>query len=451
MDFGPFDRLFAERQPRLIDDLRELCAIPSETAQPEPLAAASEWLTQRLRAAGCAVTTVQLPDVPTLVVGDIGPGPKTLLAVQHYDVQPADPLEQWVTPPFASTVRDGKLFARGVVDNKGHLVTRIHVIEAYREVFGELPCRVRFLVEGEEETGSPHLAELLAQRPDLTVAGGALNEGGQVDAADRPLLSCGVRGMLYVELRVRTLAQDAHSMHASLLPNAAAQLASALATLVAPDGTVTIDGFLDDALPPTPRQLAHLHTLPFEERAFAALHGAKHFVAGRAGKAAQVAQLFSPTCNITGMVSGWMGPGTKTILPAVASARLDLRLVPDQDPAKVFEQLERHLRSRGFDDVELSLHSAERPYWTPIDDPLVRAAERATQAVFGAPGLRLISGPGTAPMHPICDPHKVPFVALGMTHGDARLHAPNENLRLDLIQPIARATARFVSEFAHAG
>ncbi len=451
MEFGPFDRLLSERQPRIVEDLRELCAIPSETAQAQPLATASRWVAERLRAAGCAVMTVELPGAPALVVGEIGPGPKTLLAIQHYDVQPADPLTEWVTPPFSPAVRDGRLFARGVVDNKGHLVTRIHVLEAYREAFGELPCRVRFLVEGEEETGSPHLSALLAKRPELGVADGALNEGGQVDAADRPLLSCGVRGMLYLELEVRTLAQDAHSMYASLLPNAGARLASALATLVAPDGSVIIDGFLDDALPPSARQLAHLDTLPFDERAFAALHGATAFVAGRTGQAAKVAQIFSPTCNITGLAAGWMGPGTKTILPAVARARLDLRLVPDQDPLRVFEQLRQHLARRGFADVELTLHSAERPYWTPIDDPLVRAAERATEAVYGAPGLRLISGPGTAPMHPICDPHKVPFVALGMTHPDARLHAPNENLRLDLVQPIARATARFVSEFADAG
>ena len=448
MDFGSFDRLLAERQPRLIDELRELCGIPSETGQPGPLASAADWVADRLGSAGCAVSRLELADAPALVVGDIGAGSKTLLAVQHYDVQPAAPLDLWITPPFDATLREGSLFARGAVDNKGHLVTRIHVVEAYRETFGELPCRVRFLVEGEEESGSPHLAALLAQRPDLLDADGALNEGGQVDAADRPLLSCGVRGMLYVELRVRTLTQDAHSMHASLLPNAASRLAGALATLHAADGSVTLDGFLDDVRAPTPEQLSHLETVAFDESGFKALHGPRTLVAGRHGAAAKVAQIFSPTCNITGMASGWMGQGTSTIIPARAGARLDLRLVPDQDPHAIFGQLRAHLERRGFGDIELTLHSAERAYWTPIDDPVVRAAERATSDVYGSPGTRLISGPGTAPMHTICAPHRVPFVALGMTHGDARLHAPNEHLRVGLIAATARATGRFVAEFA---
>ncbi len=446
--FRDLDRRIEERQPRFVEELTDLAAIPSETAQAEPLADAARWVADRLRAAGATVGSLVDGESPELLYGDFGSGPRTLLCVQHYDVQPADPLAEWLTPPFEPTVRDGRLFARGVVDNKGHLLARIHLIELYRESFGELPCPVRFLVEGEEESGSPHLEALLAKRPDLSAVSGALNEGGQVGPDDRPILSCGVRGMLYVELRVRTLAQDAHSMFASLLPNAAARLVGALATIRHEDGTVDFPGFLDRARIPTAADIAHLRALPFDEASFKAQHGTVAFVSGLTGFDAQVAQLFAPTCNIDGIQAGWMGQGIKTVTPAAASARLDLRLVPDQDPDAVATHLRAHFSAQGYPDVEVFVHSAERAYWTPIDDPIVRAAERATAAVHGRPSLRLISGPGTAPMYPICAPHGVPFVALGLTHADARLHAPNENLRLDLVAPLMRATARFIAEFA---
>ena len=451
MDFSALERLVDERAERWTKELQEFCRIPSETAHVEELRAGARWTADRLRALGASVETIGPPDVPPLVVGELGSGTRSLICVQHYDVQPSDPLALWTTPPFEPTVRDGHLYARGVSDNKGNFLIRVQAIEAYREVFGELPCRVRFLAEGEEESSSRHLKQMLVARPDLVAGDGALQEGGGVDARGRPQLVCGVRGILYVELSLRTLRFDAHSGGASLYPSAAWRLVEALATLRRPDGTVTIDGFYDDARRPTAEQLAHLRGLPFEEAELKRIYGTDTFVGGRTGFEAQVAQLFAPTCNIAGIWSGWTGPDAKTITPAEAHAKLDLRLVPDQDPERIERALRRHLDVRGFADVRIENLGAEHPYWTPVTDPLVDAADRASRNVFGIAGLRIFSSTGTAPMHQVCAPHRLPMVAIGCGHAEARAHAPDENVRLDLMWKAAKVLARFLPEFAAIG
>ena len=449
--FAPFDALVAERTPRWIEELREYCRIPSETAQLPELQRGAVWTAERLRRAGCTVELIERPGVAPLVVGEVGSGDRTLICVQHYDVQPAAPLDLWTTPPYEPTIRDGKLFARGVSDNKGQFLIRVQAIEAYREAIGDLPCRVRFLVEGEEESSSRHFEQILRERPDLTTGHGALQEGGGVDAQDWPTLVCGVRGILYVELAVRTLGYDAHSGGASLYENAAWRLVSALSTLRQPDGTVTIDGFTDDLRPPSEAQLAHLRTLPFEEEKLKDIYRATAFVGGRTGTEAQIAQLFQPTCNIAGIWAGWTGDDAKTITPAEARVKIDMRLVPDQDPEKIEAALRGHLDRRGFTDITIKNWGGTHPYWAPVDDPLVDAAARATESVYGTAPLRLFSSAGTAPMHQVCAPRRLPMVAVGYNHPDSREHAPDENARLDLMPKAAMTMGRFLAEFATIG
>lgn len=450
MEFRGFDQLVEERRDRWIAELRDFCSIPCETGHLQELRRGAAWTAQRLRAAGCAVEVIEGGDgIPPLVVGEIGAGPRTLICVQHYDVQPASPLELWTTPPFEPTVRDGRLYARGVSDNKGQFLIRLQAAEAYRDAFGEVSCRIRFLVEGEEESGSRHLPELLARAPRLTEGHGALIEGGGRDVKGRPVLRCGVRGIFGAELAVRTLAFDAHSGGASLFPNAAWRLVQALATLRAPDGTVLIDGFYDDVRAPTPAQLAHLRTLPFEEAELKRIYGTSRFVGDRTGFDAQVAGIFAPTCNIDGVWSGWTGEGAKTITPAEARAKLDMRLVPDQDPEKLWVALRRHLDARGFTDVEVTEgFSKEHPYWTPVDDPIVDAAARAVEAVWRIPALRHFATAGTAPMHHVCAAHRLPQVSLGGGDAESRSHAPNESVRLDWHVESAKLFGRFFAEFA---
>ena len=262
------------------------------------------------------------------------------------------------------------------------------------------------------------------------------------------MLVCGVRGMVYTELTVRTLAFDAHSGGAQLFPNAAWRLLEALATLRTPNGKITIDGFMDDVAAPTEAQLDHLRSLPFEEEEIKRIYGIEQFVGGVTGFDAKVADTFQPTCNISGIVSGWTDPGVKTITPAEASAKVDMRLIPNQDPSRVADALRAHLDRRGFGDVAITLHRGEFPYWSPISDPLVDAAERAHAGVFEEPPLRWFSAGGTAPMHQVCAPHAVPMVSLGAGDAEVRAHAPDESYSLDLMRRATKVTGRFLREFA---
>lgn len=442
------DRYIAERERRYVDELLDLCAIPSEASEPDALDRAARWCADRLRAAGCEARELRVPDVPALVVGEVGDRTRTLVAVQHYDVQPAVPLELWTTPPYAPAQRDGAVFARGVSDNKGHLLLRIQAVEAHRAVFGELPIRLRFLIEGQEESGSQDLHRLLDLDPGLVDGDGALKEGGGVDAAGRPVISCGNKGILYVELRVRTIARDAHSAGATHLPNAAWRLNAALATLIGQDGRVEIDGFYDDVRPVPASERERVAALPWEAEEIRRVYQIDRFAWGRDERAAQLASIFEPTCNICGIQSGYTGPRTKTVIPAYAFAKIDFRLVPDQDPARTADLLRRHLDRHGFADVEVHHEEGEHPYRGPSDDPLVRACAAVAAEAYGKDALVVPNNAGTSPMWLVSHRRRLANATLGMGHVGSAAHAPNENVVLANYWRALRATARLYGTYA---
>jgi acetylornithine deacetylase/succinyl-diaminopimelate desuccinylase-like protein len=452
-DYAALDRYVDDHASAWVDELVEVCRFPSEETAPDALRDAAAWTADRLRRLGASVDVVELPDrpdVPPLVVGEIGEGPRTVNLVQHYDVQPAHPVELWQTPPYEPDIRDGRLWARGATDNKGELLSRIWGIEAYLATIGQLPVRIRFLVEGEEEYGSPNLGALLDERPDLRRADAALIEGGGIDPEGRPAIDCGVRGMMMVELAVRTLRSDVHSAAAPLTVNAAARLVAALATLRDERGAIAMDGFLDDVRPPSEVDRQRVRAMPLDDlEDLKRAYGAEEFLLGREGPDALEAIAFEPTINIQAIWAGYTGEGSKNVVPAEAHARLDIRLVPDQSPERADAALRAHLDRRGFPDVSYRrLEASYRPWWTPTDHPLVQAARAASEGVLGKDALVSPSMAGTAPMWEVCGRHDVPNVSLGAGRNDCMAHAPNENYRLGDAATAARITARFLDEFA---
>jgi acetylornithine deacetylase/succinyl-diaminopimelate desuccinylase-like protein len=306
---------------------------------------------------------------------------------------------------------------------------------------------VVFVVEGEEEIGSPHIAQFVREHRDLLTCHGAIWEEGGTDAAGRPTVSLGRRGILAVELAVRTMDRDAHSGQAHVLPSAAWRLLRALGTLKGPDERILIPGFYEAVRPPSPRDLELLEALPDDDALLRTTYGVTAFVGGRSGRALSRA-VFEPTCNIQGLAAGYQGPGSKTVIPARASAKLDFRLVPDQDPEAVFALLRAHLDRQGFADVELTWLGAMWPSKGSPDHPLVALAARTGEEVYGRPAVLHPLGGGSSPVYAFATPLGIPVVTAGVGYADNRTHAPDEHVRLSDFLNAARHIARILDGFA---
>ena len=448
-DWAAFDRLVEARIGGWVDELVEFVAIPSEGGDAARLREAADWTANRMRRAGAVVDVVELPGVPPLVVGEFGTGPRTLASVVHYDVQPAAPLERWTTPPYEPVVRDGRVWGRGATDNKGEFLPRVWALEAYRDAIGPLPCRVRHFVEGQEETGSGALNALLDERPRLRDADAALIEGGELDFEGRPSVYGGGKGIVVLELVLRTIAHDAHSSLSVVLPNAAHRLVQALATFWDAEGRPAVDGLDAGKRPPAADQLAaigamDLAVLDDVRKDF----GVDRFVAGLDGHEAMEALTFQTTLNIQGLWSGHTEPTPKTVTPAEAHARLDIRIVPDQEPDAIVDAIRRHLDGAGYGDVEIVVREGEPAWWTPPSHPIVQLAAVVSETVTGKPASIGVSMPGTVPMHQVCARNRVPATMLGAGRADANLHAPDENIRIEDLVAATRMMARFIDAFA---
>jgi acetylornithine deacetylase/succinyl-diaminopimelate desuccinylase-like protein len=398
---------------------------------------------QMTRAVGAQTERLELEGGPPILHGRLaGTGPRTLQLYDHYDVQPPEPLDLWHHDPFAAEISDGRIWARGVSDNKGNLVARLCAIEAYRQTLGELPLTLTLLFEGEEEVGSPHLRQFTngPRGEELLKVDGCIWEAGYKDPAGRPTVSLGCKGILYVELRVRSTAKDLHSSWAAAVPNAAWRLTWALGTLKdAETGRVQIPGFYDAVRPPNERinQLADRE--PFDLDQYRSLFGIDNFIDGWDGREARRHYLFDPTCTICGLNSGYQGPGGKTVLPAEASAKLDFRLVPDQDPDEILDLLRGHLKAEGFGDVEVVEveGEGERAARSDPDAPIATAVVETARELYAMEPLVLPNSAGTGPQYLLCAQFGVPAVGMGVGNADSNNHAPNENILIaDYIEGI---------------
>jgi acetylornithine deacetylase/succinyl-diaminopimelate desuccinylase-like protein len=446
--FTAVDRYLEDHLDGWVADLTELCAVPSVSARHEGVEDCARLVAELLRRRGFEARVEPTAGHPIVLAHAEGANAdRAMLLYNHYDVQPPEPLELWDSPPFAAEVRDGRLYARGAKDDKGELVARLAAVDALRAVDGRLPCRLTWLVEGEEEVGSSSLPAFVREHAGELACDGAIWEEGGIDEEGRPAMTLGVRGLLYVELRVRTLSRDGHSGGANLLPNAAWRLVWALSTLKDRDERVLIPGFYDAVRGISPRQRELLEALPSQEESYKTSFGLDRLLLGRTGFAVGAAP-FDPTCNIAGLTSGYQGSGSKTIVPAEASAKIDFRLVPDQDPDDVCQKLRGHLDAGGFEDVEIDVLGPGRPGVVDPAAPLVRLCAETAREVYGAPALVWPLTGGTTPMYLFTE-RGVPVVAPGVGFGSTNLtHSPNENVRLVDLRDAARHVARLLVRFA---
>jgi len=426
-----FDAYVAANAERFVKELKGFCHQPSIAAQGIGLEEMAELVRARMEELGADVRLIPLAGGPPVIYGELGEGKRTLLIYNHYDVQPPDPLDEWLSGPFDPQVRDGKLYARGVADNKGDLLARLQAVEAYQATMGRLPLRLTWIIEGEEEVGSPHLPAFAAEHAELLPADGCIWEAGDKDMKERPTITLGVKGIMYLELRAHGAKSDLHSSLATVVPNPAWRLVWALSTLKDEDDNILVDGFMEHVVEPTEAEMEMLAAVPFEDELMRAELGIPRFVRGLTGIDALKKHLYEPTCTICGLRSGYIEQGSKTVLPSTAMVKLDFRLVPNLTPDLVVDLLREHLDRRGFTDIEVVEAHGEHPAKAPPDAPIVRAAIAAAEAVYGQSPVVMPLTAGTGPMYPLTQAFGTPAFSAGVGHAGSNVHAPNENIRLD--------------------
>ncbi|MBN1967041.1 MAG: M20/M25/M40 family metallo-hydrolase [Anaerolineae bacterium] len=424
-----FEAYLAQHRARFLQEFASFIAVPSVAAQQRSIPEMADLVAERFAALGATVQQYPLAGGSPVVYAEIGSGPRTLMIYNHYDVQPETPVELWDSPPFELTQRDGKLIGRGVSDDKGELLARIQAVEAWLATQGDLPLRIKWVVEGEEEIGSVNLEEWVKEHAAMLSADGILWEGGGYDEAGRITIGAGCKGIAYFDLRVRGANQDLHSSLAPVVVNPAWRLVWALSTIKNEADEITIDGYMDHVRPLTADEIRSIDAVPFEAEAFKENYGLDEFLNGMDARAANRRLYEIPTATICGLDSGYQGPGSKTVLPAEAMAKIDFRLVPNLTPELVERLLREHLDRRGFTDVEIIDQGGENPARSALDTPLHEAAIAASQQTWNKQPVMVPWFAGSGPMYPLSTMLDIPVVSAGaMWHPQARAHSPNENI-----------------------
>ncbi len=449
-EFSKIDAWLEKNLDASIKELSTLVAQPSISAQNLGLKECAELVASMLRKRGFDAEVMPSEGAPVVMAERKGKVDKTLLFYNHYDVQPAEPLELWETPPFEPSLREGKLYGRGVSDDKGHIVSRLHALDALLAVDNELPCNIKFIIEGEEETASVHLHDFIKNNMDRLKADACIWEFGGVDHRGVPMQFLGLRGICYVELSVTALGTDVHSgLGGSILPNAAWRLIWALNSLKGPDERIRIPGFYDGIVPPSARDRELMDALPDVAEEYKTRYGAKEFIKGlKGGTDLKMEEVFTPTCTVCGLTSGYQGPGSKTVQPAFASAKVDFRLVPGQNPEDILKKLRVHLDAEGFKDVKIDYLGGEPAARTDPDDPFIKLVVDMAEEVYEMPMEIVPMIGGSGPSYPFVHDLKLPVATAGLGHPDTRAHAPNENILVSLYLKHAMHMARVLKEFA---
>lgn len=443
------DEFIENNRDLYIKWLTDFCEIPSVAAQNRGMEDAVNYLDDLFQAAfSIKPEKLQTSGFPVVFAEMKAKSNRTLSFYNHYDVQPEDPVELWETPAFEPDIRDGKIFARGVADNKGNLIARLAALHAIREVGEDLPVNIKCIFEGEEEIGSLNLPEFAEKYAEKIQSDGCVWEFGYRDADGATQVSLGVKGMLYVELQAKGANTDLHSAQAAIIESPVWKLVWALNSLKDQNEKILIPGFYDDIEPVTALDDEMLSRYRLDEKETLSKLGLEHFVLNLEGHRLKEKHIFEPTCNICGIVSGYTGEGTKTVLPSEAKAKLDFRLVPGQDPEKVLAQLRQHLDANGFEEISIHVTSSERAARTKPDEAIVEAMIAVAEQYGDKKPNIIPNTPGTGPMYELCQALGIPSASFGVGNFESNNHAPNENINVeDYIEGI-KMIAALVFEFS---
>ncbi len=431
---------------RALSYLKEIARIPSIAAKNEGIQECSEMVLRMLESINFE-TAVHSTSGSPVVAGlyDAGAS-RTLMFYNHYDVQPAEPLELWESPPFEPDERDGRIFGRGVADNKGDLVTRIWAVKAFLETGTEIPVNIKFVVEGEEEIGSVNLQDFTSKNEAFLKADGGIWEFGGSDYDGVQQAWLGLKGILYVQLEIEKLSRNVHSSMGGILPSAPQRLVDALNSLKGPDNEILIEGFYDSIQPLSEEEWEAIDKIDLHEEEMKRDFGIGEFQNDLSGRELKGAVYGAPSSSICGLTSGYQGKGSMTVLPGKASAKVDFRLVENMDPSDIRDKLRRHLDTHGFTDVRIAWSEGYAAAKTPIDHPFVDVVRRANAKVFGNLRVHPTSS-GSGPLYLFKD--HVPMVSVGVGDVESRAHSPNESIKVENFFKGMKRISLIIDEMGH--
>ena len=439
----------------LTSQLQQLIRVPSVSAKKQlTITKCAKLVSEIMSKAGIKSELLKLDynseEIAPVVYGEVksknNPDGKTILFYNHYDVQPPEPIELWDDDPFSGKIDGNLIFGRGASDDKGELITRIKAVQYFLEETGDVPCNVKFLIEGEEEVGSSHLEKYLIQYRQKFSCDAIIWEFGYIDENETPIISLGMKGLLCVELHAVCANADLHSGLAVLVENPAWRLVHALKTIRDENGIITIKNWHEDIRDFSAEELECIKQEDFDISDFKKNYELSYIFNENDTEKMKKASVGGVTSNISGLFSGYIGEGSKTVLPSKAMAKLDFRLVPEMKPEKQFELLRDHFDNNGFKDIQLKFLSGEPACRIPVNNEFVKLVEASAVEEFGNV-IKSISSAGTGPMWYFNNILKCPCVSIGCTYKYSRIHSPNEFVRIDLIKKTTKCIGNIIERF----
>jgi len=439
----------------LTSQLQQLIRVPSVSAKKQvTITKCAKLVSEIMSKAGIKSELLKLDynseEIAPVVYGEVksknNPDGKTILFYNHYDVQPPEPIELWDDDPFSGKIDGNLIFGRGASDDKGELITRIKAVQYYLDETGDVPCNVKFIIEGEEEVGSSHLEKYLIKYRQKFSCDATIWEFGYIDENETPIISLGMKGLLCVELHAICANADLHSSLAVLVENPAWRLVHALKTIRDENGTITIKNWHEDIRDFSAEELECIKQEDFDISDFKKNYGLSNIFNENDTEKMKKASVGGVTSNISGLFSGYIGEGSKTVLPSKAMAKLDFRLVPEMKPEKQFELLRDHFDTNGFKDIQLKFLSGEPACRIPVNNEFVKLVEASALEEFGKV-IKSISSAGTGPMWYFNNILKCPCVGIGCTYKYSRIHSPNEFVRIDLIKKTTKCIGNIIERF----